>query len=220
MSPTEVDGVKKELLHISAATLLLFVDVQLAKHDDSQWNTCRGHVHLHSRSKKKNIINYEVIDVNIASVKSHHVLFYLVERSIDHIPMNQHLPIDHPHLKCPFNGGRSVIQKIVLSTPETDVIKLGNRVGKLSIDVVSGEIQLSITDRDKKNIFFLLKKIDRIVVDQFNRFSDIRKVILFESALKGSVSVALSDRDTFQNATANTVSAEDSFANLHPIVRV
>jgi hypothetical protein len=51
-----------------------------------------------------------------------------------------------------------VIQKIAMQTHEGDVIKLGNLVEKLSIDIVSGKQIPLISDRHKKNIFFLLKK--------------------------------------------------------------
>jgi hypothetical protein len=76
-------------------------------------------------------------------------------------------------------------------------------------------------DNDKKNRFFLLKKMYRIVVAHFDSLNDIGKVIAFESALKGCVSVdEQSNMDAFRNATADKLSAEDSFANLHPLVRV
>jgi hypothetical protein len=45
--------------------------------------------------------------------------------------------------------------------------------------------------------------MDRIVVDHFDSFNDIGKVIDFESALTGCVSVdELSNMDAFRNATA------------------
>jgi hypothetical protein len=65
------------------------------------------------------------------------------------------------------------------------------------------------------------EKMDRIVVDHFDSFNCIGKVIAFESALKGCVSVdELSNMDAFRNARAHKLSAEDSFANLHPLVCV
>jgi hypothetical protein len=134
--------------------------------------------------------------------------------------MNQHFSTDPPYLKWPFNVERSVIQKITMPTHEGDVIKLGNPVEKLLIDIVSGENLRPISDRDKKRYTSFWKK-DRIVVDQFDRFNDIIKVLSFESSLKGYVSTAtLIDRDAFRKATTNPVSADDSFANLHPLVRV
>jgi hypothetical protein len=63
--------------------------------------------------------------------------------------------------------------------------------------------------------------MDRIVVDHFDSFNDIGNVIAFESALKGCVSVdELSNMGAFRNATAGKLSAEDSVANIHPLVRV
>jgi hypothetical protein len=63
--------------------------------------------------------------------------------------------------------------------------------------------------------------MDRIVVDHFDRFNDIGKVIAFESALKGCVYVGeLSNMDAFQNTAAKKLSVEDSCANLHPLPRV
>jgi hypothetical protein len=63
--------------------------------------------------------------------------------------------------------------------------------------------------------------MDRIAVDHFESFNDTGKVIDFESELKGCVSVdELSNIDAFWNATAEKLSAEDSFANLHPFVRM
>jgi hypothetical protein len=82
MSLTERDGAIQELVQLSAATLLLFVDVQLAKHAH-QCITSTGHFQVHSRAKQKNIINCEVIDVYIASVESNHVLFHSVERCME-----------------------------------------------------------------------------------------------------------------------------------------
>jgi hypothetical protein len=145
MSPTERDGEIQELLQLSAATLLLFVDVQLEKHAH-QWITSMGHVQIHSRPKQKNIINCKVIDVYIASVESNHVYFHSVERC-----MEDHL--SNPlYLECPFNGERSVIQTVVMLTQEVDVLKLGNLVQKL-LNNVSREATLPIVDKDKKNIF-------------------------------------------------------------------
>jgi hypothetical protein len=107
-----------------------------------------------------------------------------------------------------------------MPTQEVDVLKLGNLVQKL-VDNVSGEATLLIVDNNNKNIFFLLKKMDRIVVDHFDSFNDIGKVIAFESALKGCVSWdELSNMDALRNETAKKISAEDSFANIHPLVRV
>jgi hypothetical protein len=213
MSPTERDGAIQELVQLSADTILLCVDVHLAKHT-RQWITSTGHVWVHSRPKQKNIINCEVIDVDIASVESNHVLFHSVERCMEDPPSNP------PYLECPFNGERSLIHTVVMLTQDADVLKLGNLVQKL-LNNISCEARLSIVDNDKKNIFFLLKKMDRIVVDHFDSFNDIGKVIAFESALKGCVFVdELSYIDAFRNAMADTLSAEDSFANLHPLVHV
>jgi hypothetical protein len=155
-----------------------------------------------------------VIDVYIAYVESNHVLFHSVEICMEDRPSNP------PSLKCPFSGERSVIQTVVMPTQEVDVLKFGNLVQKL-LNNVSREATLSIVDTDKKHIFFLLKKMDRIVVDHFDSFNDIGKVIAFESALKGCVSVdELSNMDAFRNATADKLLAEVRFANLHPLVRV
>jgi hypothetical protein len=86
---------------------------------------------------------------------------------------------------------------------------------------VSREARIPIVDNDKKNIVFLLKKMDRIVVDHFDSFNEIGKVIDVESVLKGCISMdELSNMDAFRNATADKLSAEDSFANLHPLLRV
>jgi hypothetical protein len=97
MSPMERDGAIQELVQLSAATILLFVDVQLEKHAH-QWITSTGHVQVHSRPKQKNIINCEVIDVDIASVESNRVLFHSVQRCMEDCPSNP------PYLECPFNG--------------------------------------------------------------------------------------------------------------------
>jgi hypothetical protein len=76
-------------------------------------------------------------------------------------------------------------------------------------------------DNDKKQICYLLKKMDRIVVDHFDSFNAIGKVIAFDIALKGCVSVnELSNMDAFRITMADKLSAEDSFANLDPLVRV
>jgi hypothetical protein len=171
MSLTERDGAIQELVQLSAATLLLFVDVQLAKHAH-QWITSTGHVQVFSRPKQKNIINCEVIDVYIASVESNHVLFHSVERCMEDHPSNP------PYIERPFNGERSLIQTVVMPTQEVDVLKLGNLVQKL-LNNISREARLPIVDNDKKHIFFLLKKMDRIVVDHFDSFNDIGKVIDF-----------------------------------------
>jgi hypothetical protein len=190
MSPTERGGAIQELVQPSAATLVLFVDVQLAKHAH-QWITSTGHVQVHSRPKQKNIINCEVIDVGIAYVESNHVLFHSVERCMEDRPSNP------PYLECPFNGEISLIQTVFMPTQEVDVLKLGNIVQKL-LNNISREARLPIVDNNKKNICFLLKKMDRIVVDHFVSFNDIGKVIAFESALKGCVSVGeLSNMDAF-----------------------
>jgi hypothetical protein len=213
MSPTERGGAIQELVQLSAATLLLLVDVQLAKHAH-QWITSTGHVQVHSQPKQKNIINCEVIDVDIASVESNHVLFHLVERCMEDSPSNP------PYIECPFNGERSLIQTVVMPKQGVDVLKLGNIVQKL-LNNVSREAILPIVDNDKENICFLLKKMDRIVVDHFESFNDIGKLIAFESELKGCVYVGEpSNMDAFRNATSEKLSAEDSFANLHPLVRV
>jgi hypothetical protein len=100
---------------------------------------------------RKNIINCEVIDVDIASVESNHVLFHSVERCMEDRPSNP------PYIECPFNGERSLIQTVVMPTQDVDVLKLGNVVQKL-LNNVSREERLPIVDNDKKNIFFLLKK--------------------------------------------------------------
>jgi hypothetical protein len=124
MSPMERDGDIQDLVKLSAATLLLFVDVQLAKHAH-QWITSMGHVQVHSRRKQKNIINCEVIDVYIAYVESNRVLFHSVERCMEDRPSNP------PYVECPFNGERSVIQTVVMPIQEVDVLKLVNLVQKL-----------------------------------------------------------------------------------------
>jgi hypothetical protein len=117
MSPTERDGEIQELVHLSAATLLLFVDVQLATHA-YQWITSTGQVQVHSLPKQKNIINCEVIDIYIAYVESNHVLFHSIERFMEDRMSNL------PYLECPFNGERSLIQTVVMLTQEVDVLKL------------------------------------------------------------------------------------------------
>jgi hypothetical protein len=91
-----------------------------------------------------------------------------------------------------------VIQKIAIPKHEGDVIKPGNLVGKLLIDIVSGEKLSPISDREKKKNIIPPEKMDRIVVDQFDSFNEINNVIEFESSLKGCVSTAtLSDRGAF-----------------------
>jgi hypothetical protein len=113
-----------------------------------------------------------------------------------------------------------LIQAVAMPTQEVDVLKLGNLIQKL-LNNVSCEARLTIVDNDKKNIFFLLKKMDRYVIDHFDSFNYKGKVIAFESAMKVCFSVdELSNMDAFRNATANKLSAEDIFANLHPLVRV
>ena len=192
------------------------------KHDDYQWITCTDHVQVHSRPKQKNIISCEVIDVEIASVESNHFLFHSVETCNKACPTDQHLPADPPYLKCPFNGERSAIEKILRPTHEGDVNKLWNIIEKLSIDIVSGEAQPSpIADRDNKDIFFVLKTLDRIIVDRFDSFNDISKVISFQSALEGGACTAEQEnRDAFQKASAYSATDEDCFCDLHPVVRV
>jgi hypothetical protein len=79
-------------------------------------------------------------------VESNHVLFNLVERCMEDRPSNP------PYLECPFNGERSFIQMVVMSTQEVDVLLLRNIVQKL-LNNVSRKARLPIVDNDKKTFF-------------------------------------------------------------------
>jgi hypothetical protein len=82
MSSMEHGDEIKDLLQLSASTLLLFANMQLANHADNQWISCTGQARVHSRTQQKNMINFEVIYVEVASLETNRVLFHVLFQSL------------------------------------------------------------------------------------------------------------------------------------------
>jgi hypothetical protein len=168
----------------------------------------------------------EMVDVDVAFVDSNHILFHSIRRQ------HAELPPHAQYLRCPFTGERSAVNKIVKPTHDADVTKFWKRTQWISDEIIAiGEVVIAA--RDEEGLCCLLKRLDRVLVDQFGNFNLITNVIAFENALKycitarhtgsiitGDTGMDENERTIFGNTSIYHVGQDDLFASLHPIIRV